>query len=226
MADGDDDGQRRGMTHAQAQKRQKGNEWRPFEAFVDSSGKAHAPAVRTNVVNTAGSVMDVARARGVCPQSVRIFRARHREGNLKALPRSGGPPRKMSQDDAYALYLFTMIAPDCSRPECVAFLRAFRGINVSVTCITNEWHRLRMSRKLMKYYSEHRDEESRISWWINPPDLRLPRRLQGIAGVPHASFVDIDEAIFYYNRKNRRFGHAPVGERAKAMGAVRHDGER
>ena len=154
-------------------------------------------------------------ARGIVKETLR-----------RALPRSGGPPRKMSQDDAYALYLFTMIAPDCSRPECVAFLRVFRGINVSVTCITNEWHRLRMSRKLMKYYSEHRDEESRISWWINPPDLRLPRRLQGIAGVPHASFVDIDEAIFYYNRKYRRFGHAPVGERAKAMGAVRHDGER
>ena len=210
-----------------AKRARNHSSWRPFEDFVDSRGHPHALAVRRNVLKMKGSVQSVAKARGVCPQSVRDFRALLQHGgDLQPLPRSGGPSFKLSADDAYALYLYTVLVTDASREECCCFLLVFRHVAVSESTISKEWKRLGISRKMMKYYSMVRDEPSRIAWWVKTNDLSKPRHERGVAGVKHSCIVDVDEAIFYWDRVNRRFGHAPIGQPAKMAGIARHGGDR
>ena len=90
-----------------AKRSKTDSSWRPFQDFVDSQGHAHALAVRRNVASMEGTGAAVAKARGVCPQSVRDFRALAAAGDLTRLPRSGGRSRSLSPDDAYALDLYT-----------------------------------------------------------------------------------------------------------------------
>ena len=112
--------------------------WRPFEGFADARGHPHALAVRRNVLLTKGSALSVARERGVCPQSVRDFRALLiTTGDLAPLPRSGGPSFKLSPDDAYALYLYSVLVPDALREEVASFLLCFRHVSVSESTISN-----------------------------------------------------------------------------------------
>ena len=84
------------------------------------------------------------------------------------------------------LGLWTLRFPSTSGAEAAAALRLFRGVTVSTSTLYREWQRIGMPRKLMKRYAETRDEQSRIDWFVNPPNLALPKHQRGVFGVDAA----------------------------------------
>ena len=146
------------------------------------------------------------------------------EGHFRPREHSGGPARKMDEDDALFLWCWTMAFPAVMRDEAAMALQMFRSVTVSLPTTSREWKRLGLSRGVMAWYSALRREPSRIAWWCNPPDPALnAKENRGIAGVCHADLVCLDESIWCYDMRQRRYGHAPVGERACCAGLGRTD---
>ena len=108
--------------------------WRPTPNHVSPIGVPHTVVTRTNVLTDPGqSTLEVARSARVCESSVRRYRKRVADtGSVAPKPHTGGPAKKLSRVDAYALYLMTMARPSITREEAQAFLVLNRAKHVSL----------------------------------------------------------------------------------------------
>lgn len=100
--------------------------------------------------------------------------------------------------------------------------------------IEKELLNLGITRKIVKYWSHHRDEQQRINYWTNPPfagngpnvvrNVHGEPHVAGVLGVDEVLMVDIDEASFYPQDSQRKYGYAARGCEAIQKGYGPRDG--
>lgn len=205
--------------------------WRPFDGYQPSTGlpyqlTARVSAVASLIRNNGVINAETCTEARVSPMTLCRYRDRLlAQGTLSPSRHTGGPQTLLSADDSYFLALWTMMFPTVSGAEAAAALRMHRGIAVSESTVYREWDRLHMPRKILRLLSAARSEPSRIAWWTNPPNLGLAKHQRGVRGVNHVSMICIDEALYYIDKSNRKYGRAFKGERPTETGQSRLGGQ-
>ena len=137
----------------------------------------HIPPVypswfRQRIYDAAGTPHERAASFGVSVATVYRIDSRVRDtGSVDALPHSGGgfAARTFSANMSVVLEVYKTEYPMASLQECCQFL-GHLGLNPSISAVSRELtKRLGMTYKVMKYWSNKRDEASRIRWWTNTP---------------------------------------------------------
>jgi hypothetical protein len=169
---------------------------------------------RERVMSSAGSLRRVGKQWQVSPRTLSRWRRQLQlTGNLAPGGFSPGRPRKLSLLHTILLGLFKLIFPgshflriglflkyliviafsDALLTQCISFLNYF-GAQLQpqqTSLISRNLKMLGFTKKKLCHINVRRNEEQRKMWWI----LRSP---YGVADVPRARLIDIDETGMYY----------------------------
>jgi len=165
---------------------------------------------RERVMSSAGSLRRVGKQWQVSPRTLSRWRRQLQlTGNLAPGGFSPGRPRKLSLLHTILLGLFKLIFPDALLTQCISFLNYF-GAQLQpqqTSLISRNLKMLGFTKKKLCHINVRRNEEQRKMWWI----LRSP---YGVADVPRARLIDIDETGVVLFTTERGWGHALRGQRA------------
>ena len=139
-----------------------------------------------------------------------------------------GRQRKLSADGVLALFWLKVNFPEASSEECRLWVWNAVQIDMSAVNISMELKLMGLTRKRMRYVSKNRNETQRVNYWTQGPfagnaAMIMPgvhgeRNFAGVSGLDVGEMIDIDEASYYVNQSERRYGHALAGYGAVGVG--------
>ena len=166
----------------------------------------HAPWFRRDICGLSNAA---------CPVKLRRSRRRwlarfQQTGSYNPTAHGGGRRPRVTVAELSFLYSFKLAYPEATRGECAVYLLETMGrlhtprrISDAITKMLN------MTRKKLEVAASERSDYRVALWHLRPPPV-------GHAGVPRQEIINIDEAGFYFNVSQRRWGHAIRGNVARA----------
>ena len=214
------------------------------------NGLPYESYVRKNVISLYDAGMS---AEGIaeyfhgrpCLSTIRTWISRYKSNGQipEPLPLRNGRSPTLSEEDAYALWLFKNSVRTASGRVCQHFIELACGKQISRSTISKEIvRRLGLTRNKIQNISNRRDEQQRVNWWSNGPfhpSTWVLSRLRsiyfylmlsffcymlaspGVRGVPAEMLIDFDEKTCSYDECLQQLGHTSVGSRAARVGPRR-----